>query len=269
MVEIFQNIRKIYDFARPCEELSAHVEFFAESSAERTQQYFPNENFTVKMFASWTPTFYINLGVPYYINLKGRNTLVKADEDILILRSGTVQRYNQPSDNIFTVKFYPGGLEAILGISQIAVTDQIINLRQVLPTSLLDALKKPVCFAERIQLVEQFLLKAYQAKTNKDHYITIVNDAIGEFSGGGMQLNTSVVAERLFISSKTINRYFHRVIGIPPKSYFSILRARTALSAFVNSQKAFVPYDFGYYDMSHFRKEIKQFTGQTLTDRKL
>lgn len=269
MVEIFQNIRKIYDFAQPCEELSAHVEFFAESSAERTQHYFLNESFTVKMFASWTPTFYINLGVPYYIDLKDRSSLIKANEDILILRNSTVQRFNQPSDNIFTVKFYPGGLEAILGISQIAIADQIINLRRILPASLLDALKKPVCFAERIQLVEQFLLKAYQAKTSKDHYITMVNDAIGEFSEGGMQLNTSAVAERLFISSKTINRYFHRVIGISPKSYFSILRVRTALSAFVNSQKAFTPFDFGYYDMSHFRKDIKQFTGQTLADLKL
>lgn len=269
MVEIFHNIRKIYDFAQPCEELAAHVEFFAESSIERTKQYFPNENFTVKMFASWTPTFYINMGVPYYISLENRRYLIKTDEDILILRNSTVERYNQPADNIFTVKFYPGGLEAILGISQILAIDQIINLRQLLPGSLLDALKKPISFEGRIQLVEQFLLKAYRAKTYKDHYVTIVNDAIGEFEGGSMQLNTSAVAERLFISSKTINRYFHRVVGMPPKSYFSILRARTALSAFVSGQKTFIPFDFGYYDMSHFYKDVKKFTGQNLTEHEL
>ena len=43
-----------------------------------------------------------------------------------------------------------------------------------------------------------------------------------------MQLNTSAVAERLFITSKTINRYFNRVVGISPKSFLSIFnRFRT------------------------------------------
>lgn len=96
----------------------------------------------------------------------------------------------------------------------------------------------------------------------------MVNDAIGEFEASGLQLNTSAVAERLFISSKTINRYFHRVVGSSPKTYFSILRARTALSAFV-SEKPFVPFDYGYFDMSHFYKDIAKFTGQKLSDRGL
>jgi AraC-like DNA-binding protein len=269
MIEIFQNIRKIYDFVPPCEELAAYVEFFAESSVDLTRQYFPDENFTVKMFASWTPTFYINLGAPYYINLDNRRYLVKANEDILILRNGIVERCNQPTDNIFTVKFFPGGLEAILGISQLKMINKVINLRQLLPHSLLNALKQPISFEERVQLTEQFLLSAYQAKTDKDHYITIVNDAISDFEDSKLQLNTSAVAERLFISSKTINRYFNRVVGISPKSYFSILRARTALSAYVIQRKPFVPFDYGYYDPSHFYKDVAKFTGQKLSAHQL
>ena len=35
-------------------------------------------------------------------------------EDVLLLRDGYVCRYNQPDDYIFTVKFFPGGLEAVL-----------------------------------------------------------------------------------------------------------------------------------------------------------
>ncbi len=268
MVEIFQNIRKIYDFATPCEELKNHIEFFSESSADRTWQYFGNEQFTVKMFASWTPTFYINLGAPYYIDLESSRHLVKVDEDILILRNSTVERYNQPTDNIFTVKFYPGSLEAILGIKQIKVIDQVINLRHLLPFKLLDAIKQPITFNERIALMQDYLLQAYHEKAGMDHYLMMVNDAIGEFEGSGMQLNTSAVAERLFITSKTINRYFNRAVGISPKSYFSILRAREALSAFI-SQKPFIPFDYGYYDMSHFYKDVAKFTGHKLSDHEL
>jgi len=74
------------------------------------------------------------------------------------------------------------------------------------------------------------------------------------------------MAEKMFVSSKTINRYFNRVVGLPPKNYFSILRARNALTAYVNHKQEFTPYDFGYYDMSHFYKEVVNFTGDKLTD---
>lgn len=140
----------------PCDELAPHIEFFSESSLDRTWQYFRNEHFTVKMFASWTPTFYINLGAPYYIDLDNCRYLIKTDEDILILRNSTVQRYNQPTDNIFTVKFYPGGLEAILGINQLILINQVVNLRHLLPGPLLTAIKQPITFEERVALMENF-----------------------------------------------------------------------------------------------------------------
>lgn len=142
--------------------------------------------------------------------------------------------------------------------------NQVINLKHFLPGSLLDAMKQPIGFEERIKLIQNFLLNAYQKKTGKDHYLMMVSDAIGEFHATGMQLNTSAVAERLFVTSKTINRYFHRVVGISPKSYFCIFRARTALSAFIGNQEPFVPTNFGYYDMSHFYKDVIRFTGQKL-----
>ena len=57
MVEIFQNIRKVYDFIDPCDELAEYVEFFAESSSLKTKKYVSGNSFTIKMFPSWTPTF--------------------------------------------------------------------------------------------------------------------------------------------------------------------------------------------------------------------
>ena len=127
-------------------------------------------------------------------------------------------------------------------------------------------IKQPISFEERIELMQQYLLNAYRKNNNKDHYLNMVSDAIGEYRATGMELNTSAVAERLFISSKTINRYFHRVIGIPPKNYFSVLRARTGLTEFIKNKNSFVPFNYGYYDMSHFYKDVLKFTGQKLTE---
>lgn len=265
MVEIFQNIRKVYDFSNPCEELADYVEFFAESSPEKTKQYVSGDFFTIKMFPSWTPTFYINLGSPYQIATKKGFRTIRADEDILILRNDTIERYNLPTDHIFTVKFFPGGLEAILGFNQVMLIDQIINLNLIMPHSLLESIKQPITFGERIQYFEQYLLTQLRGK-KADHYLKIVNDAIGEYRDTGMQLSTTQLAEKSFVSSKTINRYFNRVVGISPKNYFSILRARLALEGYVNGNSTFSPYDYGYYDMSHFYKNVTQFTGQKLSE---
>ncbi|HEX8426119.1 AraC family transcriptional regulator [Hymenobacter sp.] len=265
MVEIFQNIRQLYDFVAPCQELADHVEFFAETSLARTRQHFGQAPIAVKMFASWTPTFYINLGPAYSIDLAHTRYQVKAHEDILLLRNNTVARHNQPTDNIFTVKFYPGGLEAVLGISQVKLTNQLVPLKQILPTQLLGKMRQALPFTERLDLMQSYLLSTYKRNKNKDHYLSVVREAIGEYQASGLQLNTSAVAERLFVTSKTITRYFNRVVGLAPKQYFALLRARTALTVFIADPDNFVPFEYGYYDWSHFNKGVTNFTGQKLS----
>jgi len=262
MVEIFQNIRKLYTFQQPCEELADHIEFFSESSIEATQQHVSGKNFSVKMFASWTPTFYINLGSPYEIQVGNKHHFIAADEDILILRNSIVERYNTPTDNIFTVKFYPGSLEAVLDIKQPLLADKVISVKKILPAKLLKKIKQPVTFNERVELIADFF-RSNLRKPN-DYYLKFVKDAIDNFSETGLQASNADLAERMFTTSKTINRYFNQVIGTSPKNYFSIMRARTALTGYVNNKPDFIPYDYGYYDMSHFYKDVVKFTGQKL-----
>jgi AraC-like DNA-binding protein len=195
IIEIFQNIREIYDFRRPCEALSL------------------------------------------------------------------------PTDHIFTVKFYPGGLEAVLGLNQAAMNKQVINLHEILPPLLLDTMKQAVGFEERLIIIENFLLAEKMKRSKKDHFLQLVNDAIGEYQATGMQLNTSQVAERLFLTSKTINRYFHKAVGLSPKAYFSILRTRSALTAYMRAKESFDPWTYGYYDFSHFSKDVVKLTGQRISDQ--
>jgi len=102
MVEIFNDIRKVHQFAAPCDELTAHIEFFSESMP-------PAENLlgnnltpgfkSVKMFPSYTPTFWINLGAPYYLSVANKMHLIKAGDDILVLRDTSVEKLN----------FFPAG----------------------------------------------------------------------------------------------------------------------------------------------------------------
>ena len=262
MVEIFQNIRAAYDFMPPCEELVPYVDFFAQSASVPLESLPPLVS--GKMFASWTPTCYINLGSSYLIDLADCQHQVQHGQDVLLLRNTTVVRHKSTGDSVFTLKFYPGGLEAVLGFSQVPLVGRLVSLAQVLPATLLAELRQPLSFAERVGRLQQYLLHVYRRAPRRDHYVTLVHDAIGEYHASGLVLSTSAVAERVFLTSKTINRYFHRVVGTSPTQYFSLLRARTALTAFVARPATFAATDYGYYDSSHFAKAVRRFTGQRL-----
>jgi len=264
MVEIFQDIRQAHDFSQPCAALAPYVEFYAQSARPQFPAPGALAYQSSTMFASWTPTCYINLGPAYLLDLARTRHTVRAGEDVLLLRNTTVARHKSAADNLFTLKFYPGGLEAVLGISQVQFASRLVPLTQVLPAPLLAHLKQPLSFPERVSVLEAFLLRAFRQPAHPDHYVRLVNDAIGEYQASGLILSSSAVAERIFLTSKTINRYFHRVVGTAPSQYFAILRARTALTAFVAAPLAFAPSDYGYYDRSHFAKAVRQFTGQPL-----
>jgi len=264
MVEIFDDIRKIYKFSPPCEELKNYIEFFSESSAEKTALHISAEKFSVKMFESWTPTIWFNLGTPYHLAIKNKSYAVKTNEDILLLRNTIVTRHVLHTDHIFTVKFFPGGIEAVLGFNQANLTNQVININTLLSKIVIEAIKRAACFEDRIILLQNYFISRLQLLRQKDHYIKIVQDLIVSYKSGNFLLNTSQSAEKMFISSKTINRYFNNVVGIGPKKYFSVLRARAALTEYTAGKSSFIPSQFGYYDMSHFYKAIKKFTGKGL-----
>ena len=264
MVEIFDNIKKIYTFSSPCVELRDYIEFFSESSFIETGRYIGDERFTVKMFPSWTPTIYINLGTPYHLSLGNAKQYINSTDDVLILRNNIVERHNLPADHIFTVKFYPGGLEAIFGVNQKHFIDTVANATVVIPAEMLYKLKQAANFEVRLHLLQRFFITRMQRTKKKSHYIQFVQDAVEAYSAGNMQYNNTQLAEKMFTTSKTVNRYFNNVVGTTPKNYFSILRARAALTAWAACKVNFDPTPFGYYDISHFYKDVVKFTGQKL-----
>ncbi|GAB3931808.1 helix-turn-helix domain-containing protein [Larkinella terrae] len=266
MTEIFDNIRKLYRFYVPTNELAEFIEFFSESSAAETYRQVADNRFSVKMFPSWTPTCYINLGEPYQLSIGARQYLIQKDTDVLILRNSIVERHNLPTDYIFTIKFFPGGLEAVLGINQVRFVDQAVNLATILPIDILQHVKQLDTFEERVDLLQRYFLSRFHQSKKTDHYRQFVATTIGTFDASGMVLNTGQLADRLFATSKTINRYFHRIIGISPKNYLLTVRTRAALSGYVADKNRFSPYDFGYYDMSHFYKDVVRFTGKKLRE---
>lgn len=264
MTEIFDDIRKIYIFQKPCFELEPCIDFFSETCAVSTAQYIDSEEFTVKMFPSFTPTIWMNLGTNYYLNDGEKNQQIDKQTDILVLRNTALERRNHFTDHIFTVKFRPTGFEAIFGFSQSKIGSNFVDIKQIMGQSFIQKIKQQNSFEDRIYLLEKFFLNKLLLNLSRNHEIDPISKAIEQFEYSNYTLNMSTLAERMSLSEKTFYRYFKHTIGTNPKNFFCIMRARKALTAYQIDKSAFSPYDFGYYDFGHFSKDVVRFTGNNL-----
>lgn len=264
MTEIFENIKKLYEFEQPCSELSPYIEFFSETSLVATKEHIASEEFTVKLFPSYTPTIWINLGSPYLLKNGGDWKNVDQRTDILVLRNEIIERQNLPTDNIFTIKFFPGAMEALFGTSQAKIGSQILPATELIPHATLQRLKNLSHFKDRIKLLEDFFLAKRHQKNKVGHYYAYVQKAIALFADSGLANKNSELAQQLALTNKSLYRYFTQTVGTNPKSYMAMLRARTALAAYIADMPNFNPYAYGYYDRSHFYKDIYNFTRQRL-----
>jgi hypothetical protein len=171
MIEIFDNIRKLYRFKIPCEALVEHIEFFSESSLEAMNRYVGINKFTVKLFPSFTPTIWLNLGTPYQLWNGASCHVINEQTDILLLRNEIVERRNLPTDNVFTIKFNRGGFEAIFGISQTTIGSDIIPVKAIMPESFTKKLRDLVVL--RIDWVcwKTFLFKNWKRIKSRKVFI--------------------------------------------------------------------------------------------------
>ncbi len=72
--------------------------------------------------------------------------------------------------------------------------------------------------------------------------------------------SVSYFADKVFWSSRQINRYFNKMFGLSLKSYCNILRCS---ASFKDIKEGDLLSNQNYYDRSHFNKEIKKYTNHT------
>ncbi|MCA6442172.1 MAG: AraC family transcriptional regulator [Bacteroidetes bacterium] len=77
--------------------------------------------------------------------------------------------------------------------------------------------------------------------------------------------NVQELSERVFWTSRQINRYFNLTFGLSLKEYLNIIRCN---QTFKDISKNRLTLQSNYFDQSHFIKEIKKFTGATPTELK-
>jgi AraC-like DNA-binding protein len=72
--------------------------------------------------------------------------------------------------------------------------------------------------------------------------------------------NVAELSEKVFWSSRQINRYFTKQFGFPIKTFLNIIRCNTSFANIAKGE--FFPTK-EFFDQSHFIKQVKKYTGAT------
>ena len=118
--------------------------------------------------------------------------------------------------------------------------------------------------AERIALLESFLLHRRQLRGNSPHHgVMAVLGAIEE----DPSMRISDARKLIRLSRKRLTAAFRAGVGLAPKAYQRVRRLQAALKQLDTAPAggATIAADLGYFDQAHFVREFRSFTAMTRT----
>lgn len=154
---------------------------------------------------------------------------------------------------VFAVRFKPLAIELLENINLKALLNSSINLG----TDFMGIDKLAFDnFKDFCKHIEHYLkTRIEKTKTVSDLKIRLFNEIFKK-----EVFNVQELSERIFWTSRQINRYFNLTFGLSLKEYLNIIRCNQTYKDISNKKLA--PQS-KYFDQSHFIKEIKRYTGVT------
>lgn len=106
-----------------------------------------------------------------------------------------------------------------------------------------------------------FADKIGRVKIGMDKFSLLKNICMEETEAA----NLAQIAEKYGYSLRYLQKLFLSLIGISPKTYFTIKRFNRCLNLISASDQSFtsVAYELGYADQSHFIREFRKYSGGT------
>ncbi|WP_343686250.1 AraC family transcriptional regulator [Chryseobacterium gleum] len=222
-----------YNFIEPDQEIADFVENLGtfQNISDEAEEVVIIPDGRVDLFFSQSAS------EPFHVTLLGLETYPE-------------QRYITPHTIAFVVSFKPLAVEYILNTS----IANLLNLGKELAPDFwnfsADDLKDfNNCCMKATQKIRQLL--PAKADERKLKLFELVYASKGEMS-------VQELSEKTGWSSRQINRYFTKQLGLSLKAYSTILRFRASLEHI--AQGRLFP-ELNYADQNHFIKEVKKFSG--------
>lgn len=159
---------------------------------------------------------------------------------------------------IFAVRFKPLAIELLENINLKSLLNSSMHLKADfigIDNVAFDNFKD-FCMHIETYLQSQIV----KNKTVNDLKIRLFNEIFKKET-----FNVQELSEKVFWTSRQINRYFNFTFGLSLKEYLNILRCN---QAYKDISKNRLTLQSNYFDQSHFIKEIRKYTGVTPKDLK-
>ncbi|MBX2916081.1 MAG: helix-turn-helix transcriptional regulator [Cyclobacteriaceae bacterium] len=179
---------------------------------------------------------------------------------------GPISRYQVDLDFVgeiknMAVEFWPHSFTALFGVPMKELTDQAVPLQDILgraSNELVYDIRQAKNNLLRKERLEDFLCKQISsASTQNDHQLS---QALHMMHHGDVRVD--LVARKLGISDRYLEKKFQLVIGVTPKRYMQILRFNRAIAMLKRKCSMLdIVAELGYHDQAHMIHEFKQFAG--------
>ncbi len=237
--------------------LSGFIHHYWETDFEDLWAGHP-EGFTDILFPDIGYTYLINLGTAFTIRFPGRNFNMKID--CFLPRHLPLECHHRPGNKIFGIKFRvsPHIFEKRINFSE--YNQSMYSLSYLIDRAVIGQLKAAPTFAKRVDIVNKYYRGIVQQHQDELHYVNIVGKVIRDFNsaeGGSMRIEQ--LARKYKTDIRTLQRYFSRAIGMSPKQAMRLARIRRILKHISDDPYSVNIMDYGYYDRSHFYKDLRKF----------
>ena len=173
---------------------------------------------------------------------------------------------NTPSVHMLGVRFHPCGLTAFCKPPLSEFTNQRISSND-LTLLFTDSFAESLCEAQTLQqqicLIERFLIHRLKDNYEIDPQIPFAVQQINRSKG---RLPILQLMDEICICQRHFERKFKAYTGYTPKEYSRIMKFRNTIDLLKNcipDNLLTIAVEAGYYDLSHFNKEIRQLSGNT------
>ncbi|MFA1821756.1 DUF6597 domain-containing transcriptional factor [Virgibacillus oceani] len=177
------------------------------------------------------------------------------------------EEVNNLNKAFFGIRFFPGGALPFLDYKQKEFSNMIVDISEI-NKSLTGQIGEHIVHAssntDRVKWAEAFLLKKLSNKIGKTTSSSLLNNMLYTIFSRNGNISVHELCSMEFTDARTVNRLFHKWIGLSPKKFCQIIRFQSTVQALVDKTNPLtVASQFGYYDQAHFIHDFNKYLGKT------